>query len=85
MTAGYEVCFSQSQKMVECLNRFAPAIQALSAVFIFGLTGVLAWLTGRYVQVSESLQKPCIGLLSEPRGEERAIMEAPFVTQVTCG
>ena len=70
---------------MECLNYFAPAIQALIGFFIFLLTSVLAYLTWQYVKVSESLQKPCVTIQSEPRAGEDAILEAPFVAQVAQG
>jgi hypothetical protein len=68
---------------MEWVNHFAPAIQALAAVGIAILTFVLVYATVRYVEVSEALQKPCVTLLAEPRGDERAIMDAPCVTQVS--
>jgi hypothetical protein len=69
--------------MMECLNHFAPAIQALTAFFILCLTLVLVFLTNRYVQVSEALQKPCIALASGPLGGDGAVLETPFVTEVS--
>lgn len=67
---------------MECFNHFAPAIQALAAIFILLLTGILAYATWQYVKVSEALQKPCVTVQSEPRAGEDAILEAPYVTQV---
>ncbi len=67
---------------MECVNHFAPGIQALMAVVIAILTGVLVYATLQYVEVSEALQKPCVTVKSEPRDHQEAIMEAPFVAQV---
>jgi hypothetical protein len=67
---------------MECLNHFAPAIQAIAAIFILLLTCVLAYSTWQYVKVSEALQKPCITVQSEPRVGEDMIIHAPYVTQV---
>jgi hypothetical protein len=66
---------------MECLNHFAPAIQALAAFFILLLTGVLAYATWQYVKTSEALQKPCITVQSEPRAGEDAVLAAPYVSQ----
>src|SRR6266850_6888562 len=68
--------------MMEFLNHFAPAIQALAAFLILLLTGVLAYATWQYVKVSEALQKPCVTVQSEPRAGQDAILEAPYVAQV---
>ena len=68
---------------MEYLNNFAPAIQALAAFFILLLTGVLAYATWQYVKVSEALQKPCVTVQSEPRAGEDAILDAPYVSQVS--
>jgi hypothetical protein len=57
------------------VNNFAPAIQALAAVVIAILTFVLACATLRYVEVSEALQKRCVTLSAEPRGDEGDIMD----------
>jgi len=65
------------------VNDFAPAIQALAAVVIAILTFVLACATLRYVEVSEALQKRCVTLSAEPRGDEGDIMDAPYVAQVS--
>jgi hypothetical protein len=67
---------------MECLNHFAPAIQALAASVIVFLTLVLVYATWRYVQVSEALQKPCVVVKSEPRGNQ-AVLAAPYVTQAS--
>jgi hypothetical protein len=66
---------------MECLNHFAPAIQALAAIFILLLTGVLAYATWQYVKASEALQKPCVTVQSEPRVAEDMIIQAPYVAQ----
>jgi len=65
---------------MECLNHFAPAIQALAASVIVFLTLVLVYATWRYVRVSEALQKPCVVVKSEPRGNQE-VLDAPYVTQ----
>ena len=63
-----------------CLNYFAPAIQALAASVIVLLTLAIAYATWRYVKVSEALQKPCVTVKSEPRGNQ-AVLDSPYVTQ----
>jgi hypothetical protein len=67
---------------MECLNHFAPAIQAVAAIVIVLLTLVLVRLTGRYVQVSEALQKPCVTVKSEARLGDEVILDQPFTAQV---
>jgi|SRR5215831_3415722 len=68
---------------MDCLNYFAPAVQALAALVIVGLTGALVYLTKQYVRVSEALQKPCVTVRSEPRDGEDAILDAPFIAQAS--
>jgi len=67
---------------MECLNHFAPAIQAVAASVIVFLTLVLVYATWRYVQVSEALQKPCVVVKSEPRPGEDVVLDGPFAAQV---
>jgi len=67
---------------MQCLNYFAPAIQALAALVIVLLTGVLVYLTRRYVEVSEALQKPSVMIRSEPLAYQNAVLQAPHVAQV---
>ena len=62
-------------ELMQCLNKFAPAIQAVSAFFIALLTGAIVFLTCRYVRVSEALQKPCVAIQTEPRVSEDAIAD----------
>lgn len=66
--------------LMRWLNDFAPAIQALAAVFIAALTVAVWKATKRYVEVSEALQKPSITVKSEPRDLD-AVVEAPYLTQ----
>jgi hypothetical protein len=68
---------------VRCFNYFAPAIQALAAIAIVGLTAVIVYLTSRYVAVSEALQKPKVMVRLEPRDWNDAVLLAPNVAQVS--
>jgi len=68
---------------MECLNHFAPAIQAVAASVIVFLTLVLVYATWQYVQVSEALQKPCVTVKSEPRAGNQAVLDAPYATQAS--
>ena len=70
---------------MEHLNHFSPAIQAIASAVIVILTVVLVYVTHRYVQVTEAMQKPCITVKSEPRSNLTglAVLGAPYVTQAS--
>lgn len=57
------------------LNRNAAAIQALSGVATLIVTGVLAWLTWRYVRVTRDIASSSLEQVRQIREASRAILQ----------
>jgi hypothetical protein len=73
---------NESVNLLDCLNHYAAAIQALAAIAIVFLTIGLLWVNHKYVVVGEAMQKPHVTLRISTREDAQAIIHAPHVMQV---
>jgi hypothetical protein len=61
--------------MMEWLNRFAPAIQALSSVVGLLVAGVLVWLTTRYVRLTRDIAASSLEQIKHIKEAGRVIQQ----------
>jgi hypothetical protein len=61
--------------MMEWLNRFAPAIQALSSVAGLLVAGVLVWLTTKYVRLTRDIATSSLDQVKHIREAGRVIQQ----------